>query len=139
MSHNNNSGYFYIRMKFKTGGIEEKFFKYLKQKNFPLKQIILDSLKILWFPYLLASLGSSKKDIQKEAELSYQKFIHHFQLMTIQLECQPFIQYSNKMPTNIEPGAVKVERDPSVVGKAEANDLEQYISMFEDEQSLDFG
>ncbi len=139
MSHQNNSGYFYVRIKFKTGGIEEKFFKYLKKKSFPLKQIILDSLKILWFPYFVASLGSSQKDIQKEAQLAYQKFVHHFQLMTIQLECQPFIRHSDNIATNTETEVTKVQPNSPVAGEASMDDFDQYMSMFEDEQSIDFG
>ena len=55
------------------------------------------------------------------------------------LECQPFIRYSDNTSTNTETEATKVQPNPSVVEEVEMDDFDQYMSMFEDEQSIDFG
>ncbi|NET45869.1 hypothetical protein [Okeania sp. SIO2B3] len=120
----NNSKYSYVRIKYKTGGTDEILFNYLKQKDEPLKSIILEALEILWLPYALTSVESSPETIHNEVELSYQKFINHFQLMCLMLGCKSLQQ----------PLAVTNQAQLPNGAKGEKVDEEEEL---DDEQQLD--
>ncbi|NES01792.1 MAG: hypothetical protein F6K22_02490 [Okeania sp. SIO2F4] len=83
--NSNNDKYFCIYIKCRNIGVNKKIFSYLKEQDTPFNKLVLDSLKLLWLPYVLASIGSPEKAIGKEIEVSYEKVRQHFNLMCLEL------------------------------------------------------
>lgn len=81
----NNDKYFCIYIKYRNIGVNKNIFSYLKEQDTPFNKIVLDSLKLLWLPYVLVSMGATEETIVQEIEMSYEKVRQHFNLMCLEL------------------------------------------------------
>ncbi len=62
-----------------------KILDYLVQQNRSTRELILESLLLLWEPYVLAEHDLPLKEVEKLVESSYQRCLNHYQLMRISL------------------------------------------------------
>lgn len=73
-----------LRIYYTANSEYKLFIDYFKSNNLAPKNVVLESLKILWEPYILSERDDlSSEEVQKLLNISYQKFLNHYQLMCL--------------------------------------------------------
>jgi hypothetical protein len=116
---NNQDKYVFTHTKCKDVGHNRNLIEYLKNQDTPFNRILLDSLSILWMPYVLDSLQFPRKDIEKEIQISLEKLISHLNLMCLKLN----YDFSNLNESRVSP----ISNHKSNLSSSSDNDIDDDI------------
>jgi len=141
---NSQKNYAYLKIKYQNVNYSKNLIEYLKNQDTPFHRILLDSLSMLWMPYVLDDLQLPRKEVEKEIQISYEKLISHLNLMCLELNYVfPNLNESRVSPiSNHKPNFSNLnESGASLTSNLKSNLLSSFddeVDDIEGEENVDY-
>ncbi|NES64017.1 MAG: hypothetical protein F6K24_01525 [Okeania sp. SIO2D1] len=75
-----------LRISFESDSEFDVIFDYFRRHGKKPRSVVLEAIRILWEPYIRADVdGLSGPDVERLIDVSYQRYMSHYQLMCVEL------------------------------------------------------